>query len=429
MIKVLTTAICLLIGLAGISQKLALKTGDKFGYDINENWSLAGKNNSKQTILDFEVLNKTDTDYILQGMIRKIVHEENIEWETFRINSENIYDATDAGLSTIFLPEIALLNQPFTIKVSENFTVNELSGVEAIIQKKMTEWEIKPEFTDQILQSGEGYLNAILGLCFFKLPDARQLIAGQSWEDSASRSRFKITKAGKSDYRVDISKRVQFETENDYTESNIINGKTNMLVSKEFLYKYQTHINGVVQDDKHTAQVKQIKPGQPIKANEKFWTIMAKGMFISNALETNDMPDSAKTLNYINQNDPFFAGYAPYVNIKLTVLQTIFNDNTDYQKSDYVKALAATPNYLLSGTYHLSSKLNLVDDADSIATILTLLNEQRVYGTVQDAFSQRLLDDNPRFSNARLGVDKAIAMGKENLKNALRPLTIWANVP
>lgn len=202
-----------------------------------------------------------------------------------------------------------------------------------------------------------------------------------------------------------------------------------MLVSKEFLYKYQTHINGVVQDDKHTAQVKQIKPGQPIKANEKFWTIMAKGMFISNALETNDMPDSAKTLNYINQNDPFFAGYAPYVNIKLTVLQTIFNDNTDYQKLDYVKALAATPNYLLSGTYHLSSKLNLVDDADSIATILTLLNEQRVYGTVQDAFSQRLLDDNPRFSNARLGVDKAIAMGKENLKNALRPLTIWANVP
>ena len=193
-----------------------------------------------------------------------------------------------------------------------------------------------------------------------------------------------------------------------------VNRKT-LFVSEYTLY--QDYTEHKFQSITHVKTVK--SPSPQSKISPEYGDMLVLQSFLSEALYTNNEPDSSKVMNFINQysNSPYKDDQA-FVQNKLGLLQRINN------RTGYYEALNNSPIELLKGTHHLSNILYRDDNIsiEKFGQIVPLMDNARLYDWFQNSFYQDLNRDGNSYEEK---LNLLVNNMTEEVGKSAYPMALW----
>ncbi|MBE9585741.1 TlpA family protein disulfide reductase [Mucilaginibacter sp. JRF] len=285
--------------------------------------------------------------------------------------------------------ELAKLNMPFTITVSNKGIVTKVEGLEKIADAAKVRWTLREDIYNQFINNIQNgpTKNRIQNL-FLQLPDEK-LALGTEWTVDPVKYKvvaikgalFDISATPAKVYR-DNKQRIEY---NDVTKLIQSNSGVTVLIDSNAVPMYK-------REDTFSQQ---IAYNVVLPKFDTAWINMAVRLSgWSNSLKTGIKNDSGKTFAFFKANDAGFKNDAYYNNAKLSALQGL--DLKDRYKL-YDSVLVKTPNHFIDPQgVHFFNKMHgaLTMSADSVYDIVRYFHVNPSFGSwMQESLAQSYLND------------------------------------
>ncbi len=283
--------------------------------------------------------------------------------------------------------KLAMLNKPFSVRVSSRGEVLSVDGVEAIVEAAGTKWQLQPD----IVQQFKGNIPAFkseLQRCFLRLPAKGKIGFGSTWVASGAKYDVKAIKGSllEIDMALDssnnsISGRYTYNDVVDLVERANINLKINNAKAQPAFTRNETSTIQIAYNAK------------PSVIDTAWINMAVKASYWSNALKKGPNTDSAKVFKFFAENDKRFGKDNYYLVAKLGLMQGLNYKNSHLA---YDSVLVLTPNKALKG--HSSHMFNKMRGAlaMSVDTTLDLINyfyeTDSFGGWLHDTYAQQFLN-------------------------------------
>ncbi|WP_207534821.1 DUF6263 family protein [Desertivirga arenae] len=363
------------------AQELHLQTGQEF--EMQTSNEISGP--SPQSTLcnfQFKVISRDGGNTYLRCSLARIKSKMTYG----EINSDKL-PKTQLSSTYPLLP-LALLQNPFTIVLSNKGELKTIEGLDEIVKQAVNKWQLPPAREKEMLENAKGFPQWILKTLFFQGSPSK-IDLGTEWYSIDTAVKYKVT--GIKGALLDIKYETPAEKKagGDLKGSMVLNTVTGLIEFKELIDKHQEENF----QTREKVQVTQTWRNELIAAPKKYivdtaWIKMAVKMsYWSDALKHGGEYDNKTVRAFLQGYEKQFRADPYYAVNKLDVIQRV-KDNYEEYRSQLIK----TPNHYIAETaHHLSNKIGdvlAIHPDSAYAVSAYLIKTPLFYSWVQNSYAQ-----------------------------------------
>jgi thiol-disulfide isomerase/thioredoxin len=453
MLKPLLLSLIILSSLSISAQEIKLDKDRRFAIELQTS-SKGLRESELHYTYSFKALDKNSSGNLkLECTLLRFKSRESIGRGQFAsLNTDSL--RSTKLVSTGLLPPLSILQKPFIIEMNVLGVIQNISGVEEQARQSANKWQLKRQFTDQLLQNVKTTVRSQLQQLFLALPE-ENIKYKSAWTSADKQVQYEVTGIKGSLLIIKESSVKGDLVKNDREGLIQYNTSLGLIETSQMSTKQQVENKGIIES---YTQMKLLYNNRSVATADTAWIDMAVRLsWMSDALKKNDTEyDDLKIFEAFKKYDKQFADDIAYSISKLNLIQRM-TDKKHYKL--YSEQLKRTPNHYLKGQYsHLHNKLGemLRTSADSTYAVIKYLYKDKMFDAwVQHSFSQAFLSrkNNPQEARAFLTkkglkpeeIEEQIKQGQKTLDNnhallemlindkdpqmqaKIRPLYLWVD--